>query len=53
MNASVQQALPHDELNAIFGEADVVRDAVIRGGRAAGASDELYQVVQAAVGQIS
>ena len=53
MNASVQQALPQDELNAIFGEADVVRDASVRGGRAAGASDELFQIVQAAVAQIS
>ena len=53
MNSQVQQALQHDELNAIFGEADVVRDAVLRGGRAAGASDELYSVVMAAINQIS
>ena len=53
MNANVQQALNHDELNALFSEADVVRDACQRGGRAAGASDELYSIVQAAVNQIS
>ena len=53
MNANVQQALNHDELHAIFSEADVVRDACMRGGRAAGASDELFSIVQAAVGQIS
>ena len=53
MNANVQQALNHDELHAIFSEADVLRDACMRGGRAAGASDELLSIVQAAVGQIS
>ena len=53
MNANVQQALNHDDLHAIFSEADVVRDACQRGGRAAGASDELYSIVQAAVSQIS
>jgi len=53
MNANVQQALNHDELHAIFSEADVVRDACQRGGRAAGASDELFAIVQAAVSQIS
>merc|ERR1719248_496724 len=49
MNANVQQALNHDELHAIFSEADVLRDACMRGGRAAGASDELLSIVQAAV----
>lgn len=53
MNANVQQALNQDELHAIFSEADVLRDACMRGGRAAGASDELLSIVQAAVGQIS
>ena len=42
MNANVQQALNHDELHAIFSEADVLRDACMRGGRAAGARPHPY-----------
>jgi len=42
MNANVQQALNHDELHAIFSEADVLRDACMRGGRAAGARPYPY-----------
>ena len=50
MNSSVQQALPTDELRLLFKEADDVRETVARGGAM---RDELFQLVQAAVRQVT
>ena len=50
MNSSVQQALPTDELRMLFKEADDVRETVARGGAM---RDELFQLVQAAVRQVT
>jgi len=53
MNDKVQQALNRSELEAVFKEADGVREAVLRGGRAPGSNLELYEIVREAVNQVS
>ena len=53
MNDKVQQALNHQELEAVFKEADNVREAVLRGGRAPGSNMELFEIVRDAVNQVS
>jgi len=52
MNASVQQSLNKDELEIVMREMDQIREAVQRGGRAAGGSDELFQIVRDTVAQV-
>ena len=49
----VRQALNHQELESIFKEADNVREAVLRGGRAPGSNMELFEIVRDAVNQVS
>jgi len=53
MNDKVQQSLDHALLDAIFKEADNVREAVLRGGRAPGSNMELFEIVRDAVNQVS
>ena len=45
MNEKVQQQLNTSELDAVFKESDLVRDSIMRGGRAGGGS-ELYTIVR-------
>ena len=51
MNASVQQALPPGVLEAVFKEADVVKDNVLRGGRSG--NSELFAIMRDTVAQVS
>jgi intraflagellar transport protein 172 len=51
MNEKVQQSLNVADLAAVFKESDLVRDSVLRGGRAVGGS-ELYTIVRDTVGQL-
>lgn len=53
MNDKVQQALNHQELEAMFKEADNLREAVLRGGRAPGSNIDLFDIIRDAVNQVS
>ena len=53
MNERVQQQLNTAELEAVFKEADQVRDAVTRGAGRAGSGSDLYMIVRDTVNQIS
>jgi len=51
MNEKIQQTLNVSELDAVFKESDMVRDAVLRGGRA-GANSELFMIMRDTVNQV-
>ena len=51
MNEKVQQSLNVAELDAICKEADTVRDALMRGGRA-GSGSEFYTVMRDTLNQV-
>ena len=53
MNEKVSQQLNVQELDSVFKEADIVRDAVTRGGNRAGSGSELYMIVRDTVAQVT